>query len=63
MDVHEQKLDKLVSWQKKKYELEVGRSKEIIEQIYQVDGLEEGDRLALIDLVVTDMLGFMSYIL
>ncbi|XP_038895773.1 uncharacterized protein LOC120083935 [Benincasa hispida] len=48
-------MGRLASWQKEKYELEFGRRKEVVNAIYNIDGLDEDDQVTLIDLLVTDI--------
>ena len=48
-------MGRLASWQKGKYELEFGRRKEVVNTIYNIDGLNEDAQIALIGLLVTDI--------
>lgn len=55
VEMQDTHMDRLVSWQKKKYELEFGRRKAVVNAIYNIEGLTEDDQVALIDLPVTDI--------
>ncbi|XP_038877407.1 uncharacterized protein LOC120069696 [Benincasa hispida] len=55
VEMHSTHMGRLASWQKKKYELEFGRQKEVVNAIYNIDGLDEDTQVTLIDLVVTDI--------
>lgn len=48
-------MGRLASWQKEKYELEFGCRKEVVNAIYNIDGLTEDDQVALIDINVIDI--------